>query len=78
MRHISTTTTLPYEAKRQYLLTLQVSRYCLLALQGRTDENQESLSNIIIEKLLFMVVLMCDIKQHCSAKTKGSICLLVK
>ena len=25
---------LPYEAKRQYLLTLQVNRYCLLALQS--------------------------------------------
>ena len=30
-------TTPPRKAKRQYLLTLQVSRYCLLALQITTD-----------------------------------------
>ena len=28
---------LPCKAKRQYLLTLQVSRYCLLALQSGID-----------------------------------------
>ena len=27
---------LPYKAKRQYLLTLRVSRYCFLALHSRT------------------------------------------
>ena len=26
-----------YKAKRQYLLTLQVRRYCLLALQGSAE-----------------------------------------
>ena len=32
---LSFTAALPCKAKRQYLLTLQVSRYCLLALQSR-------------------------------------------
>ena len=31
------TSVLPRKAKRQYLLTLQVSGYCLLALPGRVD-----------------------------------------
>ena len=53
------------KAKRQYLLTVQVSRYCLLALH----------------KAKRLYLLTCKVSRHClllSENPEGSICLLVK
>ena len=55
---------LPHKVKRQYLLTLQVSRYCLLALQGRLQVNCSSnptdLSYSCPQKKLLNVVLLLE------------------
>ena len=66
-------TTLVCKAKKQYLLTLQVSRFCLLALHGRTQNawlRNHHLSVIRTDKLcLFLWFSRCQIT-YCHTYTK--------
>ena len=79
--------TVPCKAKRQYLLTLQVSRYCLLALQrtvaheNPVDQALLADSDTRITSYWWLAALFTSgagSVHSLRAKPKGSICLLYK